>query len=256
MLQLRHMSAVTCVSQGPQSSALGSCPVHEENPCCDPPASRRVIQQSFFHQELVPQDRAFQEQRSRCSTFHPHWTGRPLVVFTPSCLCNSHLQWCRVDIHLFIFLCCKSHLAEQPWTWALHPFLLLPLQVTSGPSCESSVSISAEFHWHRPRKEATPWRQEGNKDNSPVFQKNMQKFSMLPTLKPQGWLLLHPALRYFFWDLLHQGSGFLICKQLHLVFSEQLEWSCSYLHAEESIGSFCVAVPEEELGSRRDLEAE
>lgn len=39
-------------------------------------------------------------------------------------------------------------------------------------------------------------------------------------------------------------------------FYEQLEWSCSYLHAEESIGSFCVAVPEEELGSRRDLEAE
>lgn len=79
---------------------------------------------------------------------------------------------------------------------------------------------------------------------------------MLPTLKPQGWLLLHPALRYFFWDLLHQGSGFLICKQLHLIFSEQLECSCLYLHAEESIGSFCVAVPEEELGSRRDLEAE
>lgn len=128
----------------------------------------RVIQQSFFHQELVPQDRAFQEQRGRCSTFHPRWTGRPLVMFTPFCLCNSHLQWCHVDIYLFIFLCCKSHLAEQPWMWALHPFLLLPLQVTSGSSCESSVSISAESHWHRPRKEATPLRQ-GKKANSSVF---------------------------------------------------------------------------------------
>lgn len=53
---------------------------------------------------------------------------------------------CCVDIYLFIFLCCKSHLAEQPCTLALHPFLLLPFQVTFGPSCESSASISAESH--------------------------------------------------------------------------------------------------------------
>lgn len=55
----------------------------------------------------------------------------------------------------------------------------------------------------------------------------MQQLSMVPALKPQGWLLLHPAQSCFFWDLLHQGSGFLIFKKLHLGFSEELEWSYS-----------------------------
>lgn len=219
-------------------------------------ASQRGIQQSFSHQELgtFPFGQSLSGAGRQVQHIPP-----TLDRETFACVYTLVLVQLPLAVMLCWHLPVYFPLLQIPPGWAAQdrstPPLLLPLQVTSAPSCESSVSISAESHWHSLRKEATPLRQEGNKVNSSRFQKYMQKLSMLPTLKPQGWLLLHPALSYFFWDLLHQGSGFLIFKQLHLVISEQLEWSYSPFMQRKALEVF-VAVPEEELGSRRDLAGE
>lgn len=139
--------------------------------------------------------------------------------------------------HSTPFFCCLSRLP------------LVPAVNHLSPSLQNFTDTGQERKQPLGGKKAT-------KPTRLFFRKICRNFPCFPPSNHRDGLLLHPALRYFFWDLLHQGSGFLICKQLHLVFGEQLEWSCSYLHAEESIGSFCVAVSEEELGIKRDLEAE
>lgn len=69
-------------------------------------------------------------------------------VFTPLCLCNPHLQSRCVDIYLFVFPLpgmggsAKPTCLSSPGHGHCPPSLL---QVTSSPSCESSVTVSAEF---------------------------------------------------------------------------------------------------------------
>lgn len=69
-------------------------------------------------------------------------------------LCKAHLGWAAPDTGTLLLSFCR-----------------LPL----GPSCESSVTISAEFHWHRPRKEANHLRPEGNKANFIIFFRNTSR---------------------------------------------------------------------------------
>lgn len=143
---------------------LGPCPVDKEDPCCVPTNKVPASLGRAAHATQVGKS---------CRR------GRYLVVLR--CLHNWHSQpHCWYLPVYFPFTeharggrLCKVHKAKQSCTWALCSFLLLPLQITSSSSCESSATMSDTSQ----ERKSPLW---GQKTEDIFFQKDRQKISILP----------------------------------------------------------------------------
>lgn len=227
------MPAVPCVSWATQSSALGSCPVHEEDPCCDPtselPTSQRVIQQSFFHQELgtFPLGQSLSGAERQVQNIPP-----TLDRETFGCVYTLLL----VQLPLAVILCWHLPvyfpLLQIPPGWAAQDRSTPPLSSAASPGYLWSQLWLIFLHPCRisltqAKKRSNPF--EARRQQSQLIFSSEICAEIVHASHPQttGVVVTTPSTKHFFWDLLHQGSVFLIFKQLHLVFSEQLTWSYS-----------------------------